>query len=200
MCIYFENSFSDFNKKSWCRYCCVVRQTFLLVQQKLRNQSEPWWRHQMETFFALLALCVGNSPVTGEFLAQRLVARNSDASFHLRLNKRLRKQPWGWWFETPSRSSWLHLNAFCENAVVQNNLLITCSIITQHSDIARPRQGDVQVRPAKDTSYLALTGDLCSVLWEYFGKKPYRIVKRFNCKFNNSYIWFCLPWFQNGGW
>ena len=28
---------------------------------------ESWWRHQMEIFSALLALCVGNSPVTGEF-------------------------------------------------------------------------------------------------------------------------------------
>ena len=26
-----------------------------------------WWCHQMETFSMLLALCVGNSPVTGEF-------------------------------------------------------------------------------------------------------------------------------------
>ena len=26
-----------------------------------------WWRHQIETFSALLALCAGNSPVTGEF-------------------------------------------------------------------------------------------------------------------------------------
>ena len=26
-----------------------------------------WWRHQMETFSALLAPCPGNSPVTGEF-------------------------------------------------------------------------------------------------------------------------------------
>ena len=25
---------------------------------------DPWWRHQMETFSALLAICVGNSPVT----------------------------------------------------------------------------------------------------------------------------------------
>ena len=25
----------------------------------------PWWRHQMEAFSALLALCAGNSPVTG---------------------------------------------------------------------------------------------------------------------------------------
>ena len=29
-----------------------------------------WWRHQMETFFALLAICSGNSPITGEFPAQ----------------------------------------------------------------------------------------------------------------------------------
>ena len=28
--------------------------------------------------------------------------------FHLRLNKRLSKQSWGWWFETPSRSLWCH--------------------------------------------------------------------------------------------
>ena len=27
----------------------------------------PWWRPQMETFAALLALCAGNSLVTGEF-------------------------------------------------------------------------------------------------------------------------------------
>ena len=26
-----------------------------------------WWRHQIETFSALLAFCAGNSPVTGEF-------------------------------------------------------------------------------------------------------------------------------------
>ena len=26
-----------------------------------------WWRHQMETFSVLLAICAGNSPVTGEF-------------------------------------------------------------------------------------------------------------------------------------
>ena len=43
----------------------------------------------METFSALLALCVGNSPVTGEFPAQRPVTPNFDVSFELRLNKRL---------------------------------------------------------------------------------------------------------------
>ena len=37
-----------------------------------------WWRHQMETISALLALCAGNSPVPGEFLAQRPVTRSFD--------------------------------------------------------------------------------------------------------------------------
>ena len=37
-----------------------------------------WWRHQMETFSALLAICAGNSPVPGEFPAQRPVPRSFD--------------------------------------------------------------------------------------------------------------------------
>ena len=69
-----------------------------------------WWRHQMETFSALLALCVGNSPITGEFPAQRPVTRSFDVFFDLRLNKRLSKQSWGWRFETPSRPLWRHCN------------------------------------------------------------------------------------------
>ena len=34
----------------------------------LQDCNNPtWWRHQMETFCALLAICAGNSPVTCEF-------------------------------------------------------------------------------------------------------------------------------------
>ena len=40
-----------------------------------------WWRHQMETFSALLALCAGNSPVAGGFPSQRPVTRSCDAFF-----------------------------------------------------------------------------------------------------------------------
>ena len=43
----------------------------------------------METFSTLLALCAGNSPVTGEFPAQRTVTRSFDIFFDWRLNKRL---------------------------------------------------------------------------------------------------------------
>ena len=35
----------------------------------------------METFSALLALCAGNSPVTGEFPSQRPVTRSFDVFF-----------------------------------------------------------------------------------------------------------------------
>ena len=49
--------------------------------------SISWWRHQMETFSALLALCVGNSPVPGEFPTQSPVTRSFDIFFDLRLNK-----------------------------------------------------------------------------------------------------------------
>ena len=68
------------------------------------------WRHQMETFSALLAIWAGNSPVTGEFPAQRPVTRILDVFFDLRLNKRLYKQSCGWWFETPSGPLWRHCN------------------------------------------------------------------------------------------
>ena len=71
----------------------------------------PWWRHQMGTFSALLAFYAGNSPVAGEFRAQRPVTQNFDVFFDLCLNKRLSKQSRRWWFETLSRSLWRHCNA-----------------------------------------------------------------------------------------
>ena len=37
------------------------------------HSVDTWWRHQMETFSALLAICAGNSPVPGEFPTQRPV-------------------------------------------------------------------------------------------------------------------------------
>ena len=89
--------------------------------QTTTKHSTSWWRHQMETFFVLLALCAGNSPVTVEFPVQRPVTRRFDVFFDLCLNKRLSKQWRGWWFETPSRPFWRHCN-----------VLITCIISTRY--------------------------------------------------------------------
>ena len=60
---------------------------------------------------ALLAICAGNSLVTGEFPAQRPVTRSFDVVFDLRLNKRLSKQWLGRWFEMLSCPLWRHSNA-----------------------------------------------------------------------------------------
>ena len=54
-------------------------------------------------------LC-GEFTAPGEFPAQRPVTRSFGVFFDLRLNKRLSKQPWGWWFETPAWSLWRHRN------------------------------------------------------------------------------------------
>ena len=40
-----------------------------------------WWRHQREASSVLLAICVGNSPVTGEFPSKR--ASNTDFNVSL---------------------------------------------------------------------------------------------------------------------
>ena len=88
------------------------------------NSDISWWRHQMETFSALLAICAGNSPVPGEFSAQRPVTRSFDVFFDLRLNKRLSKQSWGWCFETPSRPLWRHCNVYahiCRSTISRHN-------------------------------------------------------------------------------
>ena len=44
-----------------------------------------------------------NSPHKGQWLGALMC-------FFLRLNKRLSKQWWGWWFETPSRPLWRYCN------------------------------------------------------------------------------------------
>ena len=44
------------------------------------NQNISRWRHQMETFSALLDICVANSPVSGDLPAQRPVTRSFDFS------------------------------------------------------------------------------------------------------------------------
>ena len=81
----------------------------------------------METFPALLAICAGNSPVPAEFPAQRPVARSFDVFFDLRLNKRLSKQPWGWWFQTLSRPLGRHRNVDGPNVklVWRKSLVLT---------------------------------------------------------------------------
>ena len=82
----------------------------------------------METFSAWLAICAGNSPVSGEFPARRPVTWNFDVFFYLCPNKLLSKQSWGWWFETPSRPLWRHRKDVGYSSWYKN-LTRECSII-----------------------------------------------------------------------
>ena len=60
--------------------------------------------------FRLTGPLCGEFTGPSEFPAQRPVTRGFDVFFDLRPNKRLSKQPWGWWFETPSWSLWSQCN------------------------------------------------------------------------------------------
>ena len=80
------------------------------------------------TFSVLLAISAGNSPVTGEFPAQRPVTRSFDVFFDLRLNKLLSKQSWGWWFETLLRPLWRQCNGMSFYVL----MTIFCSCTSRH--------------------------------------------------------------------
>ena len=97
-------SFKISFKMIWCLQTMPIDQTFRPAF------SVTWWRHQMETYSALLAICAGNSPVPGEFPAQRPVTESFDVYFDLSRNKPFSKQWWGWWFERLSCPLWRHCN------------------------------------------------------------------------------------------
>ena len=98
------------------------------------DMRTSWWRHQMETFSALLAICAGNSPVSGEFPAQRPVKRSFDVFLDLRLNERLSKHSWGWWLETPWCPLWRHSNVILSTNIAMS--YVTHSVY--HNDNPAP--------------------------------------------------------------
>ena len=104
---------SQISKPWTCPY--PIRDSILLNVDMLRSRSRGFRKvdivtSSMETFSALLVLCAGNSPVTGEFPAQRAVTRSVCVFIDQRLNKRLSIPLWGWWIEKPSRPLWCHCN------------------------------------------------------------------------------------------
>ena len=92
-------------------FCCD------LVPIRLNSR----WRHQMEIFSALLAICEGNPPIIGGFPSRRPVTRNIDVFFDRRLNKWLSK-PRRRWFETLSHSFWRQCNV--PNIHQSNNIML----------------------------------------------------------------------------
>ena len=83
----------------------------VLADASNRHSGDFMMTSSNGNIFRIFRLCVGNSPVTGEFPSQRPVMWNFDVFFHLRLNKQLSKQSWGWWFEMLSCPLWRLCNA-----------------------------------------------------------------------------------------
>ena len=104
---------------------------------RLRNDGHfvSMWKHW--NIFRVTGPCARNSPVTGEFPAQRPVTRSFDVFFDLRLKKRLSKQSWGWWFEKPSCSLWRHCNLGSSFLRQKRNHVE--AIITYDSDTSDPK-------------------------------------------------------------
>ena len=73
-----------------------------------KDCTMPWWRHRSRWIPRTKA---SDAEFWCEFPAQRPVTRSFDVFFDLSRNKQLSKQPWGWWFETPSWPLWRQCNA-----------------------------------------------------------------------------------------
>ena len=144
----------------------------------LSKSPSTSWRHQMETFSVLLAICAGNSPVPGEFPAQRPVTRSFDVFFDLCLNKRLSKQWWSWWFETPSPPLWRHCNdvqAWCRR-------LTRCPIITWITATHEPQGIDNITLTAQNTTRL-WAYDYNEVTWALWRHKSLTTLLFVHCFF-----------------
>ena len=67
----------------------------------------------------------------GEFTGHRWIPRTKASDAELwcfplirALSKRLGKQSWGWWFDTPSRSLWLH----CNDNLIKTQIAVFCDL------------------------------------------------------------------------
>ena len=83
------------------------------------STQSSFWRRQNKAnmmtssngnIFRVTGPLCGEFTGPGEFPTQRPVTRSFDVYFDLRLNKRLCKQSWGWWFETLLRPLWRQSN------------------------------------------------------------------------------------------
>ena len=83
---------------------------FGTAEQVYRQETQLMMTSSNGNIFRVTGPLCGEFTGPGEFPPQRPVTRSFDVLFDLRLNKRLSKQSWGWWFETPSWSLWRQCN------------------------------------------------------------------------------------------
>ena len=96
----------------WWDITCDV--TVMYNAQMVILYLTPWMLFMMTSSNGNMFRVTGH--LCGEFTGLRWIphTKASDAElyvfFDFRLNKRISKHSWGWWFETQSRSLWRHRN------------------------------------------------------------------------------------------
>ena len=135
----------------------------------------------METFSALLALCAGNSPVTGAFPTKSPVTRSFVLFFFKSAPEQLSKQSRRRRFETPSCSFWSRCNNEARLGI-HEKFKISCW----------PKQQGTNI-----IVYSIYTGDfaslLCLIWWSWTINKMGDILQDiFKCIFLNENVWFTL--------
>ena len=133
----------------------------------------------METFSALLAICAGNSPASGEFPDQRPVTRSFDVFFDLHLNEQLSKHWRGWWFETPSWSLWRHRNDYSQwnHSYVMQIPLQMCNSSLKHPHGCAACCFDVIMIPLVCRFILRIY-----YIYPYFSELPHKALWQANCQ------------------
>ena len=115
-------------------------------------------------------------------------------SFYLCLNKKLSKQSWSWWFETPSRSLWRHCNeiqtmpTYRLTALSLRGLLQKCGPTDKRHQTA-PEQPVVSMMTSSNGNIFRVTGPLGG---EFTGD---RWIPRTNA--SGAELWYILwsaPW------
>ena len=115
----------SFSNITWCIRClspklCQIGQFIRFYWQPKINQLAAVFMMTSSNgnIFRVTGPLCGEFTGPGEFPSQRPVTRSFDVFFDLRPNKRLSKQPWGWWFETPSWSLWRQCNVNCKHIFI----------------------------------------------------------------------------------
>ena len=104
------------------------------------------WRHQMETFSALLVFCASQRPVT----------RSIDVFFDLHLNKRSSKPARHPWFETPSRSLWRLCNVVICVSLSRSNIQRNTELVFFIKIRGREKSKSWNIYPITAPSYVIL--------------------------------------------
>ena len=80
----------------------------------------------METFSALLAICAGNSPVSGEFPAQRPVTQSFDVFFDVRV-----------WVNTREAGDLRRYRIHYDVVVMDTWIYIVCNVVAHQYEIVK---------------------------------------------------------------